>query len=119
MKNKIVLIGVYIIVWTLIGHFMPTIYFFATWLSIPSIVVLIEKIDRPKTDKLDYSWLLFSFLLVFIIDILFRKLGGGTFDDAARGLCLLSFYATITTLVLTWIFYIVDDVVQRAKTDSQ
>jgi hypothetical protein len=106
---KLVLISVgFLIVWTLVGHFLPIVVLFLSFIAYPLFFFIV--FDAVKFKLPFYFKVLLAFIIIFFNDYLFRLFGGGTHDDAGRAWCELSFYMTLLTTVIALIIVAVKHV---------
>lgn len=94
---------IFLFVWVVIGHFMPTINLRFAFIIFPILYVVSAKF--LKYEQSIFLIVPFSFLLILANDFLFRIYGGGNHDDAGRGWCELIFYITLFTTTIS-IFYV-------------
>ena len=90
--KTLILNTLFVILWTIIGYFYPTITLFTSYIVFPIVFILIAFCCKTKISR--FIIILFSFALILIHDYLFRIFGGGTHDDAGRAWCELMFYST-------------------------
>lgn len=93
--NAIILNIFFVIVWTVLGHFFPSIVLIGTFLAFPLMIIITEIFIKYSSPL--YFVIPFIFFLLLLNDYLFRIFGGGIHDDAGRGWCELSFYLTFIT----------------------
>ena len=96
----------FLFIWTVIGHYFPSISLITTYLIFPIMFVLSAIVVRYNLSG--FIVIPFCFLLIFANDYLFRLFGGGNHDEVGRGLCELSFYVTLftTTIALGFVMNI-------------
>jgi hypothetical protein len=91
--KAILTVLLFVIVWCFVGHFHPSVSLSMTALLLPITFFVSKKIFGKSLNRFIYS--VFSFGIILVNDYLFRLFGGGIYDDAARGLCDISFYLTL------------------------
>lgn len=82
----------FIITWTIIGHFNPTLTLFSSYVTFPIIFLFTAFFIKYRTSG--YFVVPFCFSLILIYDWLFRIYSGGEHDDLGRAWCELMFYST-------------------------
>lgn len=88
-----------ILVWVLVGHFLPSLSIFLTAFYLPALFAFAPIFANKSANNYVYTAVCFA--LVLLSDYLFRIYGGGEHDDAGRGICELVFYASLGTSTIT------------------
>lgn len=92
----------FLIVWTILGHYIPSVILITTFIFVPVFFIVLS--SYFKFNLKGYYFIPLSFLTILINDFLFRSFGGGIHDDAGRGWCDLIFYITLIISTFSMVF---------------
>jgi hypothetical protein len=116
-KNKIIIVCIGVLLlfaWGIIGHFFPVIHILFTYTIFACLTILFWKVFTMSN-------LVFTPLMMFLIlldDIIFRLIGGGIHDDAARGWCLISSLVTIAFVSVLLFLKIIIEIYKKKQDTS-
>lgn len=88
-----------IVIWSIIGHFFPSITLLLNALLYFMMFILSEIL--LKYNMRSDIFIVFALVLVFINDFLFRLFGGGINDDVGKVLVEISFYFTLLSTIVS------------------
>lgn len=88
-----------IVIWSIIGHFFPSITLLLNALLYFMMFILSEIL--LKYNMRSDIFIVFALILVFINDFLFRLFGGGINDDVGKVLVEISFYFTLLSTIVS------------------
>ncbi|OYU84374.1 MAG: hypothetical protein CFE24_07140 [Flavobacterium sp. BFFFF2] len=100
--KAIILNLLFVIVWTIVGHYCGVFSLFFSSLVYPTLFIFSAQYLEQNFSRLFF--IPFCFFVLLISDYLFRIFGGGIHDDAGKGLCEINFYLTMSTSILAMFF---------------